>query len=50
MNKKVNQNELIKMLDGPIWSVRVGVYSYLLEGTRIKKIQSKRWKVKEILN
>ncbi len=50
MSKKVNQNELIKMKNGPIWSVRVVVYSHLLEGSRISKVQKKRWKVKEILN
>lgn len=50
MNKKVNQNEFLTKERGPIWSVKVGVYSYLLEGATISKIQIKRWKIKEILN
>jgi len=50
MNRKVNQNELITKESGPTWSVKVGVYSYLLEGTQIRKVQIKRWKIKEILN
>lgn len=50
MSKKVNQNQFITKEGGPIWSVRVGVYSYLAEGRQIRKIQQKRWKIKEILN
>jgi hypothetical protein len=50
MSRKVNQNEFITKERGPIWSVRVGVYSYLLEGSLIRKLEIKRWKIKEILN
>ena len=50
MSRKVNQNEFITTENGPIWSVRVGVYSYLLEGSLIRKLEKKRWKIKEILN
>lgn len=50
MNRKVNHNEFITREKGPIWSVKVGVYSYLLEGSLIRKVQIKRWKIKEILN
>jgi hypothetical protein len=50
MNKKVNQNEFLTKESGPIWTVRVAVYSYLLEGSQIRKVQIKRWKIKEILN
>jgi hypothetical protein len=50
MNKKVNQNDFLTKERGPIWNVKVGVYSYLLEGATISKIQIKRWKIKEILN
>jgi len=50
MSRKVNQNEFLTKESGPIWTVRVGVYSYLLEGSQIRKIQIKRWKIKEILN
>lgn len=50
MNKKVNQNELMAKEKGFIWNVKVGVYSYLLEGATISKIQMKRWKINEILN
>jgi hypothetical protein len=50
MNKKINQDESVTKEQGPIWTVKVGVYSYLLEGSRIKKIQNKRWKIKEVLN
>ncbi len=50
MNKKVNHNEFSTTERGPIWSVKVGVYSCLLEGILIRKVQMKRWKIKEILN
>ena len=50
MNKKGNENEFVTKERGPIWSVRVGVYSNLLEGSLIRKTQIKRWKIKEILN
>jgi hypothetical protein len=50
MSRKVNQNEFITKEKGPIWSVRVGVYSYLLEGNLIRKLEKKRWKIKEVLN
>ena len=50
MNKKDNQNESLTKEQGPIWTVKVGVYSYLLEGSRIRKIQNKRWEIKEVLN
>ena len=50
MNKKENGNNLEVKDRGPIWSVKVGVYSYLADGSRIRNIQAKRWKVKEILN
>jgi hypothetical protein len=50
MNRKIDDNEFIIRKRGPIWSVKVGVYSYLIEGSQIRKIQIKRWKIKEILN
>ncbi|GAB1450587.1 hypothetical protein MASR2M47_06430 [Draconibacterium sp.] len=50
MSGKVNQDEFLTKERGPIWSVRVGVYSHLLEGSKIKELQIKRWKIKEILN
>lgn len=50
MNRKVNQNEFLTKERGPIWIEKVGVYSYLLEGSQIRKLQNKRWKIKEILN
>ena len=50
MSRKVNQDEFLTKERGPIWSVRVGVYSYLLEGSQIKELQIRRWKIKEILN
>jgi len=50
MSRKVNQNNFLTTERGPIWSVKVGVYSYLLEGSQIRKVQIKRWEIKEILN
>jgi len=50
MNRKVNQNDFLTKKRGPIWNVRVGVYTYLIEGNQIRKLQVKRWKIKEILN
>jgi hypothetical protein len=50
MNRKVNQNEFLTKETGPIWSVKVGVYSYLIEDSKIRKLQVKRWKIKEVLN
>lgn len=50
MNKKINQNESVTKEEGPIWTVKVGVYSHLLEGSHVRKIQNKRWKIKEVLN
>jgi len=50
MSRKVNQNDFITRERGPIWNVKVGVYSYLLEGFQVRKVQVKRWKIKEILN
>lgn len=50
MNRKVNHNESVTRERGPIWNVKVGVYSYLLDGSLIRKVQKKRWKIKEILN
>lgn len=50
MNRKEKQNEFLTKERGPIWSEKVGVYTYLLEGNQIRKIQVKRWKIKEILN
>jgi len=48
--KKENRNNFLLKERGPIWSAKVGVYSYLADGSRISNIQAKRWKVKEILN
>ncbi|HSO89484.1 MAG TPA: hypothetical protein VLQ91_23225 [Draconibacterium sp.] len=50
MNRKSNDNGFVTKEKGPIWNVKVGVYTYLLEGSHVKKIQSRRWKIKEILN
>jgi len=50
MNRKVKQNEFLTKERGPIWSEKVGVYTYQMEGTQIRKIQVKGWKIKEILN
>lgn len=50
MKNKENGNDFVVKERGPIWSVKVGVYSYLADGSRIRNIQAKRWKVKEILN
>lgn len=50
MSKKKNENNYAIKETGPIWNVKVGVYSYLVDGSRIRNIQAKRWKVKEILN
>jgi hypothetical protein len=50
MNGKVNQDEFLTKERGPIWSVRVGVYTHLLEGWQIKDLKIRRWKIKEILN
>ncbi|KAF0236929.1 MAG: hypothetical protein FD181_2345 [Prolixibacteraceae bacterium] len=50
MNKKINQNDYLTKEMGPIWSVKVGVYSCLPEGAIISKIRVKCWKIKEILN
>lgn len=50
MNKKENEQEFVIREKGPVWNVKVGVYSYLADGFRIRNIQEKRWKVKEILN
>jgi hypothetical protein len=50
MNRKFDENEFIIRERGPIWSVKVGVYTYLLEGSQVLKVEVKRWKIKEILN
>jgi len=50
MNKKIKQNEFLTTEQGPIWTVKVQVYSYLLEGSHVKELHNKRWKIKEILN
>ena len=50
MSKKVNQDEFLTKERGPIWSVRVGMYSHLLEGSQIKEVKIRRRKIKEILN
>lgn len=50
MNRKENDQDFAIREKGPVWSVKVGVYSYLVDGFRIRNIQAKRWKVKEILN
>lgn len=50
MSKKVNQSDFITKERGAIWTEKVGVYTYQLEGNQIRKIQVKRWKIKEILN
>jgi hypothetical protein len=50
MSRKVDDNDFIIREKGPIWSVKVGVYSYLLEGSFVRKVQIKRWKIKEVLN
>ncbi len=50
MNKEIDKNEFVTQKKGPIWNARVDVYVYLLEGLIIRKLQLKRWKIKEILN
>ncbi len=50
MNRTESERDFVIREKGPVWSVKVGVYSYLTDGFRIKNIQAKRWKVKEILN
>ncbi len=50
MNKKENEQDFVIRERGPVWNVKVGVYSYLADGFRIRNIQEKRWKVKVILN
>jgi Tfp pilus assembly protein PilP len=50
MNKKENEQEFVIREKGPVWNVKVGIYSYFADGFRIRNIQEKRWKVKEILN
>ena len=50
MNRKENEHDFAVGEKGPVWSVKVGVYSYLLEGSRVKNVKAKRWKIKEILN
>ncbi len=50
MSRKVNLDEFLTKERGPIWSVKVGMYSHLLEGSQVKKLQIRRWKIKEILN
>jgi len=50
MKRKENQNDFITRERGPIWNARVGVYSYLIDGFQIRKVEIKLWKIKEILN
>jgi hypothetical protein len=50
MSKRENEQDFVISKKGPVWTAKVGVYSYLADGFRIRNIQEKRWKVKEILN
>ena len=45
-----NTKNITGKVEGPIWKAKIGVYSHYVEGTQVKNIQSKRWKIKEILN
>ena len=50
MNQNVNDREhLIKQI-GPVWKVRVGVYSSIKKEKSGVGMGIKRWKIKEILN
>ena len=50
MKQNVNEGESITKKRGPVWKVKVGVFSPVFIGSRIRKIESKFWKFKEILN
>ena len=50
MNQNVNKGQSLTTRGGPIWRVKVSVYYPIFEDTRIKKIETKQWKFKEILN
>jgi len=47
MNRKGN---VIIREQGPVWYAKVEITSVLVEGSQIRNVKSKRWKIKEILN
>ncbi len=50
MNQNVNSRDnLIKPI-GPIWKIKVAVYSPAKKEKSKAKVGIKRWKIKEILN
>ena len=50
MNQNVNNREHLVKQIGPVWKVRVAVYSPVKKESRGLKMETKRWKIKEILN
>lgn len=50
MNQNVNRGGSATKKKGPVWKVKVQIYSVIPEGLTDKKVQLKFWKIKEILN
>jgi len=50
MKSNVNNGESITKSQGPVWRVKVGIIYPIFRNSKIKKIEIKHWKFKEILN
>ena len=50
MNQKVNNREHLVKQIGPVWKVKVAVYSHREREKNGVVVGTRRWKIKEILN
>ena len=50
MKQKINNEENLIKQSGPVWKIKVAVYSSVRKEKNGFKAGVKRWKIKEILN
>ena len=50
MNQDVNKNGLRTKEEGPVWKLKIGIHSQLSDNTIKVFKQTKKWKMKVILN
>lgn len=50
MIRKTNSGNLAAKKTGPVWTVKVGVFVPVFHQSKILKLETKLWKIKEILN
>lgn len=50
MKQNVNKSGLIMKMKNPTWKVKVGIQTLTFDNSQNRKVETKLWKIKVILN